>query len=44
MLAESWRRMNGLRLGSILKERLRDERGVWTFLVVVVVLMDGRRM
>lgn len=44
MLAELWRRRIGWRLGSGLEERLRDERGVWTFLVVVVVLMDGRRM
>lgn len=44
MLAESWRRRIGWRFGSVLEERLRDERRVWTFLVVVVVLMDGRRM
>ncbi|KAF2592318.1 hypothetical protein F2Q70_00045367 [Brassica cretica] len=42
-ITESWRRMNGSRLGSILEGRLRDERGVWTFLVLVV-LIGGRRM
>lgn len=44
MLAELWRRRIGWRLESVLEERLGDERGVWTFLVVVVVLICGRRM
>lgn len=44
ILTESWRRMNGSRLGSVLEGRLVDEREVWTFLVVVVVLIGGRRM
>lgn len=43
-ITESWRRRIGSRLGSVLEGRLRDEREVWTFLVVVVVLIDGRRM